>query len=57
MVIVPEFYPADVCQLRQWPEFAHALKDFRLVSSGKYFKVFSKQDDAGRYSDGSAVTR
>ena len=54
MVILPQFYPADFDQSQKWPEFAAALKGFRLVSSGKYFKVFSK-DDAARYSDGSAA--
>jgi hypothetical protein len=57
MVIVPEYYPADVCQMRKWPEFAHALKDFRLVSSGKYFKVFSKDNDAGQHSSDGASAR
>lgn len=48
MVILPQFYPADFDQSQNWPEFAGVLKSFRLVSSGKYFKVFSKDAAAAR---------
>jgi hypothetical protein len=56
IVLLPDFYPADFDQASKWPEFAAALQKFRLVSSGKYFKIFSK-DDAARDADGSAAAR
>jgi hypothetical protein len=42
IVIMPEFYLANFCQLPKWPEFAAALQGFQVISNGKYFKVLSK---------------
>ena len=57
VVISPEFYWANFCQLPKWPEFAAALTGFRLVSNGRYFKVLSKDDNSDPHSGASAPTR
>jgi len=55
IVILPQFYESNFCQLPSWPEFAAPLKSFGPLWSGQYFKVLSKDDDAARNSDGSAA--